>query len=80
MMRIVMSSGRWFSKEMLQRRRNHLNPPYNKDSTKGEQMVVYVGPDTDTSMVNSEVVMMTREELDALDNYIMDNDYEDDVM
>ena len=43
-------------------------------------MVVYVGPDTDTSMVNSEVVMMTREELDALDNYIMDNDYEDDVM
>ena len=51
-------------------------------------MAVYVGPDHDTSMVNSEVVMMTREEMYkkweaetlayAPDYYTIENDYDDD--
>ena len=41
-------------------------------------MAVYVGPDHDTSMVNSEVVMMTRKELDTPDYSIIENDYDDD--
>ena len=41
-------------------------------------MAVYVGPDHDTSMVNSEVVIMTRKELDTPDYYIIENDYDDD--
>ena len=52
--------------------------PYNKDSIKGVLMAVYVGPDHDTSMVNSEVVMMTRRELDTPEYDIIENDYDDD--
>ena len=41
-------------------------------------MAVYVGPDHDTSMVNSEVVMMTRRELDTPEYDIIEKDYDDD--
>ena len=45
-------------------------------------MAVYVGIDHDLSMVSSDVVMMTKEELKTPDYDIIENDYDDnfDVM
>ena len=63
---------------MLQRRHERYKMVYNIRVIKGEQMAVYVGPDHDTSMVNSEVVMMTRKELDTPEYSIIENDYDDD--